>query len=191
MTLVVSCVTAASAVTSIHMDTRFRDKQTRTNTLTHLYVENYPNDWHSYVHTAGVQGDSHAHSHLLSIAIDCDVITHFSPSAALPLALLWPWSILFEVIIASTLQPTMENEIVREWLWRMWWPQPPCLHSLTTTHTFTHWHARTHILLDYHDCPCTLLCCPSALCPLPALSLSCLQSSKQALGLYGRQVHCI
>lgn len=118
------------------------------------------NDWHSHTHTAGVQGDSQSHAHLLSIAIDCDVITHFPPSAALPLALLWPWSILFEVIIASTLLPTTENERVREWLRRMWGPQPPCPHSLSTTHTHKLYRSN-------HDCPYTLLCCPSVLWPLP------------------------
>lgn len=36
-------------------------------------------------HTAGVQGDSQSHAHLLSIAIDCDVITHFPLRVAQPL----------------------------------------------------------------------------------------------------------
>lgn len=39
-------------------------------------------------------------------------------------------------------------------------------------------NTHTQIIPEYHDCPYTLLCRPSVLCPLPALSLSCLQSSK-------------
>lgn len=78
------------------------------------------------------------HTHTLTPSVNSHRLWCYytlSLSAAQPLALLWPWSILFEVIIASTLLPTTENERVREWLWRMWWLQPPCLHSLTTTHT--------------------------------------------------------
>lgn len=48
----------------------------------------------------------------------------------------------------------------------------------------THTHTHTQTLLEYHDCPYTLLCCPSVRCPLPALSLSRLQSCMQSLGLH-------
>lgn len=38
-------------------------------------------------------------------------------------------------------------------------------------------HTHTQIITENHDCPYTLLCCPSVLRPLPVLSLSRLQSS--------------
>lgn len=108
-----------------------------TNTWAHIHMESYKmTDTRTYTQLGLKVAVTRAH--LLSIAIDCDVITHSPPSAALPLALLWPWSILFEVIIASTLLPTTENERVREWLWRTWGPQPPCPHSLATSHTHVH-----------------------------------------------------
>lgn len=119
---------------------------------------------------------SHTHIPFLSIAIDCDVITHFPPSTSLPLALLWPWSILFEVIIAFTLLPTTENERVREWLYRTCGPLSASPYSLDTSCTLT------QNLLQYPDCSYSLLCCPSVLCLLPELSSSRLQPSKQTLG---------
>lgn len=134
-----------AATVASHVSGTSRPETTRTR-------REILNDWHWHIHTAGVQGDLQSHAHRLSIAIDCDVITHFPPSAALPLALLWPWSILFEVIIASTLLPTTENERVREWLRRMWGPQPPCPHILATTRTHTHELSRSTVTVDTHSC---------------------------------------
>lgn len=53
----------------------------------------------------------------------------------------------------------MENERVREWLRRMWGPQPPCPHSLATTHT--HKLSRCTMTVHTHSCAvhlCAVYC---------------------------------
>ena len=71
--------------TSTQRKTLFRHQN--TNTSTHLHMENY-NMTGTYTYTQLLfkvtrnHPHTHTHTHRLSIAINCDVISHFPPSAA-------------------------------------------------------------------------------------------------------------
>lgn len=170
----------------IQTNTCFRDKCTRTSTHKHQHVSTHThgelqNDWHSHIHTAGAQGRSHTrtpsvNSHWLwcYYALSSQRGSAISPLMTMIHSV---WS------DNSIYTPANNREWKRE---RMIVAYVGATGSMPTQSGHIA-HARAQILLEYDNWAYTLLCCPSVLCPLPALSMSRLQSFKQALGRYGRQ----